>query len=138
MKTGSCATVALLSFTLLLAGCGARREASATQGASDGDRLTLGTVQRNIRKGMSASEVLEAMGSPNIVTSGESGTETWVYDKIATDTVHSASGAWWFIVVNGGSANSGATSESQRTLTVIIKFDEQKQVRDLAYHSSRF
>jgi len=138
MKTGSCATVALLAFTLLLAGCGARREANATQAASDGDRMTLGTVQRNIRLGMSATEVLEAMGSPNIVTSGESGTETWVYDKIATDTVHSNSGAWWFVVVSGGDANAGATSESQRTLTVIIKFDERKRVRDLAYHSSRF
>jgi outer membrane protein assembly factor BamE (lipoprotein component of BamABCDE complex) len=141
MKTGSCAAAALfgaLAFMLLLAGCGVRREANETQAASAGDQLTLGTVQRNIRKGMDSSEVLEAMGSPNIVTSGESGTETWVYDKIATDTVHSNSGAWWFIVVNGGSGNSGATSESQRTLTVIVKFDEHKQVRDLAYHSSRF
>jgi outer membrane protein assembly factor BamE (lipoprotein component of BamABCDE complex) len=100
--------------------------------------MTLGTVQRSIRKGMSSTEVLEAMGSPNIVTSGEGGTETWVYDKIATDTVHSDSGAWWFVVVSGGSGNSKATSESQRTLTVIVKFDEQKQVRDLAYHSSSF
>jgi hypothetical protein len=41
-------------------------------------------------------------------------------------------------VVNGGEGGSGATSESQRTLTVIVKFDEQKKLTDLAYHSSRF
>ena len=51
---------------------------------------------------------------PNIVTSGDNGSETWVYDKIATDTVHSDSGAYWFVVVNGGEGGSGATSESQR------------------------
>jgi outer membrane protein assembly factor BamE (lipoprotein component of BamABCDE complex) len=129
---------ATLAFALVLAGCGAQRDINATQAGPDGDRMTLGTVQRNIRIGMSSSEVLEAMGSPNIVTSGENGTETWVYDKIATDTVHSGSGAWWFIVVSGGNTSSNATSESQRTLTVIIKFDEHRQVRDLAYHSSRF
>jgi outer membrane protein assembly factor BamE (lipoprotein component of BamABCDE complex) len=129
---------ATLGFAFLLAGCGAQRDIVATQAAPEGDRLTLGTVQKNIRKGMNATEVLEAMGSPNIVTSGENGTETWVYDKIATDTVHSGSGAWWFVVVSGGSTNSRATSESQRTLTLIIKFDEQKKVTDLAYHSSRF
>lgn len=129
---------AALMFSVLLAGCGAENNARATQAGLEGDRLTLGTVQKNIRKGMNATEVLEAMGSPNIVTSGDNGTETWVYDKIGTDTVHSESGGWWFIVVAGSNANSSAASTSQRTLTVIVKFDEQKKVQDLAYHSSRF
>ena len=129
---------AILAFTVLLAGCSAEHHAEATQAAPEGDRLTLGTVQRNLRKGMSTTDVLEAMGSPNIVTSGDNGSETWVYDKIATDTVHSDSGSYWFVVVNGGEGGSGATSESQRTLTVIVKFDEQKKLTDLAYHSSRF
>jgi outer membrane protein assembly factor BamE (lipoprotein component of BamABCDE complex) len=129
---------AILAFTVLVAGCGAGHHAEATQAAPDGDRLTLGTVQRNLRRGMSTTDVLETMGSPNIVTSGDNGSETWVYDKIATDTVHSDSGAYWFVVVSGGEGGSGATSESQRTLTVIVKFDEQKKLTDLAYHSSRF
>jgi outer membrane protein assembly factor BamE (lipoprotein component of BamABCDE complex) len=128
---------AILAFTVLLAGCSAGHHAEATQAAPEGDRMTLGNVQRNIRRGMSTTNVLEAMGSPNIVTGGDNGSETWVYDKIATDTVHSESGAWWFVVLNGGSGSSGATSESQRTMTVIVKFEEQK-VADLAYHSSRF
>ena len=36
------------------------------------------------------------------------------------------------------SGKSEASSTSQRTLTVIIKFDEEKKVRDFAYHTSRF
>ena len=40
--------------------------------------------------------------------------------------------------LGAGSARSGATSTSQRTLTVVIKFDEDKLVRDFSYHTSRF
>jgi hypothetical protein len=42
--------------------------------------------------------------------------------------------------VGGGGFNSaaGASSTSQRTLTVIIKFDGNHKVRDYAYHSSSF
>jgi hypothetical protein len=40
----------------------------------------------------------------------------------------------------GGGTNSstGASSTSQRTLTVVIKFDKDGKVRDFAYHSSSF
>jgi hypothetical protein len=44
----------------------------------------------------------------------------------------------------GGAGNTGyqsaagAASTSQRTLTVIIKFDESSRVRDFAYRSSSF
>jgi len=45
-------------------------------------------------------------------------------------------------VVGLGGANAdrsaGAASTSQRTLTVIIKFDNDKKVRDFAYHTSKF
>ena len=37
-----------------------------------------------------------------------------------------------------GSASAGAASTSQRALTVIVKFDQEKKVRDFAYHQSRF
>ena len=55
-------------------------------------------------------------------------------DKFATDVVASASG--WNVIFVG--ATSGARSRSQRTLTIVIKFDNDKKVRDFAYHSSRF
>ena len=37
-----------------------------------------------------------------------------------------------------GSTSAGASATSQRTLTVIIKFDSDDRVRDFSYHSSRF
>ncbi len=83
-----------------LLGCSASHHARDVQGGLDGDRLTVGTVQRDIRKGMSGAEVAEVLGSPNVVTSEEGGREVWIYDKFATDVVASESG--WAIFCAGG------------------------------------
>ncbi|MCH7636898.1 MAG: hypothetical protein IIA12_04430 [Proteobacteria bacterium] len=40
--------------------------------------------------------------------------------------------------VGAGSTSAGSTSSSQRTLTVIVNFDANNDVRDFSYHSSRF
>ena len=115
-------------------GCSADYHAGKVQKGLQGDNITVGTVQREITLGMSSAAVVEAIGSPNVVTTDEQRREVWVYDKIATDVA--ASGGGWTLLLLGQSA--GAASKSQRTLTIIIKFDEDKKVRDFAYHSSRF
>ncbi len=126
----------VLCGTLLL-GC-----QSAQKHAADvnqpGDRLTLGQVQKEIRVGMTGAEVAEVLGSPNVVSTDEQRREVWIYDKIATSTAYSRSEGGATILVLGASTSTGATSTSQRTLTVIIKFDENKKVRDFAYHASSF
>ncbi len=130
-------------------GC-ASYHARQVQNASVERRLTLGAVQREIHRGMSSAEVIESLGSPNVVTTDESGREVWVYDKFATDVVESHGGWSIFGAVGGagnnaiggvgagGSGGASAASRSQRTLTVVIKFDEKHAVRDFAYHASRF
>lgn len=136
--------------TSLLSGCmTAAQHREAVQDDST-DRMTVGKVQREIRVGMSGAEVAQVLGSPNIVSTDEQRREVWIYDKIATDTAYSTSNGGvsalilgWGGSVGGGvapgySQGSGASSKSQRTLTVIIKFDESKKVRDFAYHTSRF
>ena len=100
-----------------------------------GDRLTVGKVQKEIKIGMSSASVIEILGSPNVVTTDEERREVWVYDKIATDVVYSKSDAGIKFLTIG---SSGAVSRNQRTLTIVIKFDEEQKVRDFAYHSSSF
>jgi len=141
--------IVLLLF-MSITGCTASYHAADVQEGLQGDKLTVGTVQREIKKGISGAQVIEALGSPNIVSTDEQGREVWVYDKIATDRVYSSSSvdgglgggginnSAGGLVILGGSAASGASSTSQRTLTIIIKFDHEKKVRDFAYHSSRF
>jgi outer membrane protein assembly factor BamE (lipoprotein component of BamABCDE complex) len=103
-----------------------------------GDQLSAGKVQREIRVGMTGADVAEVLGSPNVVSTDELGREVWIYDRISTDTAYSQGSAFGSILILGGSSSSGASSRSQRTLTVIIKFDEQKRVRDFAYRQSSF
>lgn len=138
----------------LFSGCMIAAEHRAAVQDDSSERLTVGTVQREIRVGMPASEVARVLGSPNIVTTDENRREVWIYDKIATDRVFSTSEGGVSTLILGGalvgggliggaisphySASSGAASTSQRTLTVIIKFDESLKVRDFAYHTSRF
>ena len=140
--------------SLALVGCmSAQKHYEQTHGAKERE-LTTGTVQKEIRKGMSGAEVAEALGSPNIVTTDAEGREVWIYDKVYSDVTYSRSSGGGIIgliiggitggtTIGGGGAGSyegeaGAQSTTQRTLTVVIKFDEEKKVRDFAYHSSRF
>jgi outer membrane protein assembly factor BamE (lipoprotein component of BamABCDE complex) len=126
--------VLLTSFVACAAGCGAGYHARSTQAAHDGDRLSVGTVQREIRRGMSGGEVAEVLGSPNIVSTDEEGREVWIYDKISSEVTYSATSGTLILF----SGSTGASSRSQRTLTIIIKYDADGRVRDVAYHSSRF
>ncbi len=111
--------------------------ADSLESASDRS-LTAGEVQKNIRVGMSGAEVAEVLGSPNIVTTDEARREVWVYDRISTERAYSNSEGGLFLILGAMNEESGASKTSQKTLTVIIKFDEEGKVRDYAYHSSRF
>ena len=132
----------------------AAEHAAYTQAAVHGEELTVGTVQREIRVGMSGAEVATVLGSPNVVTTDELRREVWIYDKVSTTRAYSSSsGGVSALILGGGiigaalvggggggrlSSSAGAQTTSQKTLTIIIKFDEEGLVRDFAYHSSKF
>jgi outer membrane protein assembly factor BamE (lipoprotein component of BamABCDE complex) len=137
-----------------ISGCiSAQRHYEDTHGNQERN-MTVGIVQKEIRKGMSGADVATALGSPNIVTTDEQGREVWIYDKISTDVTYSqSSGGGGIALLVGGiagnvaggagtggsySRSAGAASKTQRTLTVVIKYDDQKKVRDFAYHQSQF
>jgi outer membrane protein assembly factor BamE (lipoprotein component of BamABCDE complex) len=128
----------VLVCVLFIFGCASASVHRQNVQDNSGDRLTVGKVQREIHTGMSSAEVAEILGSPNIVSTDEERREVWIYDKIATDVTYSTSEAGAGFLIIGGSGASGARSTTQRTLTVIIKFDEENKVRDFAYHTSRF
>lgn len=141
-------------FILFLAGCMSAGEHRQAVSSDEADRVTVGKVQREIRVGMTNADVIEALGSPNIVTTDEKRREVWVYDKIATERVYSTTSGGVSALVLAGfvggdtaggggilpsfSKSTGASSTTQRTLTIIIKFDEESKVRDFAYRQSTF
>ncbi len=141
---------------LAVSGCqSAQQHAADVEAANAGaDRLTVGTVQREIRVGMSGGEVASVLGAPNIVTTDEQRREVWVYDRISTTRAYSTSSGGVSALILGGAlvgdglaggaggagynASDGASATTQKTLTVVIKFNEQGTVRDFAYHTSTF
>jgi len=148
-RSNSYAILIMLA-AILGTGCQSAARHRADVQDDSADRVTVGKVQKEIRVGMSGADVALALGSPNIVTTDEERREVWIYDKIATDNAYSSSSGGVSALIlgfgavasggvgGGGSSAAGASSTSQRTLTVIIKFDKEGKVRDFAYHTSRF
>lgn len=102
------------------------------------EKITVAKVQKEIKIGMSSSDVVEILGSPNIITTDANRRETWVYDKISTEVSNSNSSNGTWLLLFGTSQNKQTSSSSQRTLTIIIKYDEKGLVRDFAYRTSSF
>ena len=147
-------SIALGVIALTLIGCQTVGNHRQQVRADSTDRLTAGVVQREIKEGMTSADVVSILGSPNMVTTDEARREVWVYDKIATERAFSTSSGGVSTLVLGGAgvgagaagaglrtgygASSGAASTSQRTLTIVIKFDANSRVRDFAYRQSSF
>jgi hypothetical protein len=125
----------VLFVALLAPSCANRRD---PEPAEIQDRLTVGTVQREISIGLDGASVVEILGSPNIVTTDEKRREVWVYDKVSSDRVDTARSTYATLIIIGGGSGTSSSSSRQRTLTVIIKFDEAKKVRDFAYNYTQF
>ncbi len=102
------------------------------------DRLTVAKVQREIKVGMPSASVAEVLGSPNVVSTDEERREVWIYDKVSSDVTYSQSEGIGTLILLTSDRTSGSRSTTQRTLTIIIKFDQEGKVRDFAYHQSKF
>jgi len=128
-----CLSLALVS--LCLAAC---QSSPPPQPQEPAEKLTVGKVQGEIKVGMDAASVAQILGSPNIVTTDEQRREVWIYDKVSTDRVDEDRLVGGSIIILFGHKESASSSSTQRTLTIIIKFDEEKKVRDFAYNYSQF
>ncbi len=150
MKTIITRTILSISAVALFSGCQTAAQHRQDVQDNTGDRLTVGKVQREIREGMSSADVISVLGSPNMVSTDDQRREVWVYDKISTERVYSSSSGGINALIlgfgsstaggvgGGGNSSAGASSVSQKTLTIVVKFDKENKVRDFAYHTSRF
>jgi len=134
---------------LLLLGAAAAQAGDEKAPARE-QEFTLGLVQKELKVGMSQTEVVSALGSPNLVTRNGQGHEAWVYDRIASEARVRSSG------VGGGAGGAGSAGTAlllgmfsghvrndhsvytQKTLTVVIRFDAQGAVESFSFHASRF
>jgi|TARA_B110000914_G_scaffold81501_1_gene71734 outer membrane protein assembly factor BamE (lipoprotein component of BamABCDE complex) len=142
----------IISFTILMLSCTPPEPIIIEVPVEKKDNLSLGKVQSQIKKGMNQTEVLEVLGSPNIVTKNSNGDEVWTYDRIGTfqSSSNNASatigqaqlgrGFWAFLfggTTNSVQSNSDRNTES-KSLTVIITYNESKVVSDFTYQSLKY
>lgn len=138
--------------------------------------ISYGLITSKIKNDVTTQEdIIALLGGPNIVTTDTSGNETWVYDKVSTETVHQGTaqtGAAQNVQTTGAGGASGwgvgipliagyeqgkyqgsaslnqqvsasAQDDSKRTtttknLTLIIKFNANKTVKNYSVRSASF
>ena len=113
--------------------------------------LTHGMVQMTLKVGLTTQEnVLETFGAPNVTTLDAQGQEVWVYDRQASVTNSGESGFSIGMLLGaaggsvggagglGFSSSKSSSSSTQRTMTLIIKFGNDKKVIDFKSRSSSF
>lgn len=129
-------TLVLIMTVGLLSACVQTPPAPVTTRNSE---LTHGNVQMNLEVGKtSQTDVVEVFGAPNITSIDGSGQEVWTYQRNATVTQSSSSSSYWTIVLAGGNSSAAGFEQTQRTITLIIKFDSSGVVSDFRSRSSNF
>ncbi len=105
-------------------------------------KLTLGLVQSTVTKGANQTDITKVLGAPNIISKDKQGSETWTYDRISREAQSSSGSGVGFGALFGwvfaGGKSSASSSTSNKSLTVIITFDDNKSVIDYAYQSLEF
>lgn len=123
----------LLGLTFALSDCG-----PSLYNSQADEKITVAKAQKDIKVGMSSAEVIEALGSPNIISTDEQRREIWVYDKVSTQSAYQNSEGGIGLILLGVSGSRRSSTRNQRTLTIIVKFDSQNKVRDVSYRTSSF
>ncbi len=117
--------------------------------------LSYGNVTSQVQKNRTSQlDLLQMFGGPNISTTDGEGNEVWVYERAVTETERQSRSEGWQAAANlglffssvqlggGGStgrtSSSGTTSTSYRSLTVIVKFNPDKTVKEYAVRASQF
>lgn len=136
----SAVVISLTAGAALLSGCVATTPTA--QEPTEKNRLTTGQVQLTLKKNETTqTQVLEAFGAPNLVTTNSEGEEVWTYQRNATVVNANSSGAYGTVIFFGGSTRTSGLEQSSRTMTLIIKFkmmDGTKRVSSFDSRSSSF
>ena len=126
--------LALLALSAFLSGCVQVPKVDT----KPSNQLTSGQVSLTLRKNQTTqTQVLEAFGAPNLVTSNADGEEAWTYQRHATVTNSSSTAAFATIILAGVQTATSGLEQSSRTMTLIIKFREINGVKTIVDFSSR-
>ena len=133
----------------------AAQAVSAPAAQSGASALSYGTVTAVVVKGKTTQmDLIQWFGGPNISTVDSDGVETWLYERSVSQTDVASKSQNWQAAANlgvsfghaqggasaggGQSGSASSTASSFRSLTVIVKFNPDKTVKDYSVRSSQF
>lgn len=106
----------------------------AKQDSAKESALTPGMAKKYIYPGKTnETEVMETFGPPDLVTH-KSGKEVWTYDKISQEVVASHG----FLTIILASYSKRHQTESNRSIMLIIYFNENEVVEDYKLSAAKF
>ena len=125
------------------------------QAAALPNSLSYGGVTSQVQKSRTTQlELVQMFGGPSISTIDGEGTEVWVYERSVSETERRTRSEGWQSAANlgvffpgagvagGGStgtaSDASSTATSFRSLTVIVKFNPDKTVREYSVRASQF
>lgn len=100
--------------------------------------FTLGMVQQSLREGMSQADVVSCIGSPNLITKNSAGCEIWVYDKKSHSTLETYHRSWVFLFLTGRRKGCKRVESSEKSLTVILNFNQNACLESYSYNTSSY
>ncbi|MGA2171780.1 MAG: hypothetical protein ABSG82_02035 [Sedimentisphaerales bacterium] len=125
--------------------------------------LSYGMVTSRVQKGVTTqAELIDLFGGPNIATTDSDGLETWVYERTSSQSEISQEGSQdvnasskinrlgvFFGIGTSNeetsksdtrvkSASTTSVTHSIKTLTVVVKFNKDKTVRDYSVRTANF
>ena len=117
--------------------------------------LSYGGVTSQVQKDRTTQlELVQMFGGPNISTTDAEGTEVWIYERAVTETERRNHSEGYRVAANLGlffspallggggsmdkSGSTSSTSTSFRSLTVIVKFNPNKTVKEYSVRASQF
>ena len=128
-------------------------------GANTNKALSYGLITSKVEKGVTTQQdLIELFGGPNITTIDAEGNETWVYEKTSTESQTQQESSrtgqldvqrldFFFGLGFYGKDRKSGTSKttsstkyvhSIKTLTVIIKFNKNKTVKEYSARAAHF
>lgn len=129
MKKIICNITFLFIFTIIINNC------ASPEKPPQKSNLTVGVVKTKIVKGQTTqNDIVNLLGSPNIITKNAEGNEVWTYSRQSYDAEAGSIGG--SIIIFGGS--KAFSSSSSATFDLIITFDQKSIVKDYSVVSSKF
>lgn len=128
-------TTLLLIIIFIFIGC-------ASSPPPQKSNLTFAVVKTKVTKGVTTqAEILNILGSPNIITKNSDGNEVWNYARQSFDAESGSYGGGLFVLKAIGGAAYGSkafSSTSSATFDLILTFDKNDVVQNYTVITSQF